>query len=378
MMPRWRISCAVAFEPIWELEAARLMASHKCVHKVRTLFVAKMIMWFAIPAAGFSQHNSIVESTETDPLKIDSAIGRSLRLLELSSAQTADSRSCFNCHGQAMPVLALVEARNRGFEVDSKNLGRQLEHTHEHLSQGRENYLEGKGQGGQVDTAGYAAWTLKAGDWPADDITTSVVEYLLKYQSNQDNWSSSSNRPPSEVSDFSATYVALVTLSQYGTPEQQPRITERKTQVKQWLLSSIVVDTEDQVFRLLSLPYVDGSQEFIHKTAAELIAQQRDDGGWAQTPEMRSDAYATATVLAALHQVSILQAADPIYQRGIAYLIKTQEEDGSWHVVTRSKPFQEYFESGFPHGVDQFISATATGWAVIALLPAAGKAKKVD
>jgi DNA-binding response OmpR family regulator len=32
--------------------------------------------------------------------------------------------------------------------------------------------------------------------------------------------------------------------------------------------------------------------------------------------------------------------------------------------------FQPYFESGFPHGPDQFISASATAWAVMALVGA--------
>jgi len=30
-------------------------------------------------------------------------------------------------------------------------------------------------------------------------------------------------------------------------------------------------------------------------------------------------------------------------------------------------PFQPYFESGFPHGDDQWISAAATSWAAMAL-----------
>ncbi len=42
--------------------------------------------------------------------------------------------------------------------------------------------------------------------------------------------------------------------------------------------------------------------------------------------------------------------------------------DGSWLVRTRSHPTQNYFESGFPHGADQFISAAATNWATQALL----------
>jgi hypothetical protein len=38
-------------------------------------------------------------------------------------------------------------------------------------------------------------------------------------------------------------------------------------------------------------------------------------------------------------------------------------QDGSWHVRKRALPTQPYFESGFPNGVDQYISAAATNWA---------------
>ena len=38
---------------------------------------------------------------------------------------------------------------------------------------------------------------------------------------------------------------------------------------------------------------------------------------------------------------------------------------------TDVRPVQAYFESGFPHGKDQFISAAATNWATMALIPAA-------
>jgi uncharacterized protein (TIGR03067 family) len=47
--------------------------------------------------------------------------------------------------------------------------------------------------------------------------------------------------------------------------------------------------------------------------------------------------------------------------------LKTQQEDGSWLVRSRSKPFQPYYESGFPHGKDQFISSAASAWATTAL-----------
>ena len=55
------------------------------------------------------------------------------------------------------------------------------------------------------------------------------------------------------------------------------------------------------------------------------------------------------------------------------YLLATQHADGSWYVRSRAPKFQPYFESGFPHGKDQFISAFATGWAAEALLMSLGK-----
>src|SRR5205823_11944878 len=79
------------------------------------------------------------------------------------------------------------------------------------------------------------------------------------------------------------------------------------------------------------------------------------------------DAYATGSALVALHEAGKLATTAAVYQRGVNYLLKNQLEDGSWRVQSRSKPFQTYFESGFPHRKDQFISIAASGWATTAL-----------
>jgi hypothetical protein len=109
-----------------------------------------------------------------------------------------------------------------------------------------------------------------------------------------------------------------------------------------------------------------GARE-VRAAARELVEAQRPDGGWAQRDTMRSDAYATGTALVALHQAAGLATGDPVYRRGLKYLLAAQLGDGTWHVRSRSKPFQTYFESGFPHGKDQFISLAASGWATTAL-----------
>ena len=76
---------------------------------------------------------------------------------------------------------------------------------------------------------------------------------------------------------------------------------------------------------------------------------------------------AVTTPIGSVALPNCLPVSAPVYRRGLRFLIRTQLADGSWHVRSRSKPFQTYYESGFPHGKDQFISITASGWATAAL-----------
>lgn len=307
---------------------------------------------------------------EPAPKLIREAIARSLALIEKSTEEYRRQRQCFSCHHQALPVLALAEARRRGFVIDEENFEEQLRHTFEHLKRGRSNYREGRGQGGRADTAGYALWTLEEGGWKPDETTSAVTHFLLQWQKDRDHWRHTSNRPPSEASDFTTTYLAIRGLRAFGTADQQPDIEARVRNARKWLAEAKPEDTEDRVFRLRALSYLNAGKDAITSAAAELIAAQRDDGGWAQKPDMKSDAYATGTALVALQQAGALRADDPAYRRGVQFLLKAQRDDGSWHVESRSKPFQTYFESGFPHGKDQFIAITASSWATLALLRA--------
>ncbi len=300
--------------------------------------------------------------------EIRAAIARSIPLLERASAGSAEERTCFTCHNQTLPVLALVAARDRGFTVDAANLTRQLDHTAAHLSRGKEGYLKGQGQGGKVITAGYALWALEAGGHPANETTAAVTEYLLQYQQDQNRWSHPGSRPPSSGSDFTTTFVALRGLNSYGTPEQQPRIASRIETIRDWLLTDSPVDTEDRVFRLRALHEIGVDKEIIAGGGRELLEQQRADGGWAQNSSLQSDPYATATVLAALFDTDAISNDVPAARAAARYLLDSQLEDGSWHVASRAKPFQTYFETGYPHGKDQFISVAAGSWATVVLV----------
>jgi len=301
--------------------------------------------------------------------QIHAAITRSLTLLERGAKTSRAARSeCFTCHNQGLPIMALTTARRKGFLIDEAELKAELQFTADFLAKNREGYQQGRGQAGKTFMAGYALWALQYGDWKPDETTAAVAEFFLQFQSDQSHWSAHTNRPPSEASDFTANFLGLVSLQSFSTPDQQERVTTRTAQVREWLRITKPVDTEDRVFRLWGLRLAAADEAEIQAAATELRASQHADGGWSQTEMLESDAYATGTALVALHRAGNLPTDADSYRRGVDWLLQAQRDDGSWHVVSRSEPFQDYYESGYPHGDDQFISITAGGWATLALL----------
>src|SRR5438874_10555779 len=86
---------------------------------------------------------------------VRSAISQSLPLLLKGAEGHVANRSCFACHNQTIPIMALMTARERGFVVRPEDFSKQLEHIARFLDGNREAYRQGRGQGGQVETAGY-------------------------------------------------------------------------------------------------------------------------------------------------------------------------------------------------------------------------------
>lgn len=321
--------------------------------------------WLSLLPVLFAAIGLADDSTTPDALR--AAVEMALPLLEKGAVGHREHRECFSCHNQGVPIVALTMARARGFKINEEELEKQLAFITTFLKTNREKFLQGKGTGGQVDTAGYALLALEAGGQKPDETTAAVTEYLLLFQRDADHWKNSSDRPPSEGGEFTTNYLGLRGLQTFGTPEQQERIAARHEQIRTWLAQATPNSTEDRVFRIRSMKLLTFTAEELAAAAKELLSLQRDDGGWNQLPEMESDPYATATALVALRDAGV-DTSDAAYQRGLSYLLKTQQDDGSWHVKSRSKPFQTYFETGFPHGKDQFISAAASGWAATALV----------
>jgi len=345
-----------------------MISSLQSNHRLTTHILAFCFVVATVPLSAIvlADQKPAEKQIKLDAKLIRESIAKAIPLLEKASAGSAEQRTCFTCHTQALPIMAFSEAKKRGFDVDEPNFARQMLHTSKHLDRGKKKYGEGKGQGGQVLTAGYALWALEAGEHEKNETTTAVVHYLLERQKDKPFWQQNSNRPPTSGSNFTNTYVGLRALQYFGSDEQEERIEARTEAIAKWLVEAKAKEIEDKVFRLRLMNYVDVGEDEMKEAMTELVDAQRDDGGWAQKADMESDVYATATSVVALMRCG-LDASDESVRSGLQFLLDQQKEDGSWHVVTRAKGFQKHFETGFPYVKDQFVSTAASSWAVIAL-----------
>jgi len=304
------------------------------------------------------------EKSTKDAIAI--ALRRGLPLVQQAAARYPDHRKCFSCHHQTLPMLTMVAAREAGLQIDQDLMKSQAEFTRKSFLNDIERLREGKGIGGRAMTVGYALWALSLAKADGDDTTAAMVEYLFKSQHENGYWAGQVNRPPMEESQAFCTVLAIMGIRKYAAPGQKEIADAAVAKAKTWLAKVQPSSHEDRAARLWGMHFLDAAKDDLDAARNVILSVQRDDGGWSQAESMESDAYATGQSLFVLHSTGTPIAAQT-YARGVAFLLKTQLDDGSWHVKSRSKPVQVYFDNGDPHDKDQFISTPATCWALVAL-----------
>ena len=298
------------------------------------------------------------------------AVARSLPLLQRTDVTFLRKAGCVSCHSNSLTAMAVARARRNGIPVDDQIARKQLAAIGSYIESWRERVIEGEGIPGLSDTISYILLGMAAENYPPDRATDALARYLKGRQSPDGRWRIRDHRPPLETSDISLTAVSLRAIQVYGLKTQRPQYEKAIRLAARWLEDAQPQSTEDRAFQLLGLTWAQGNKDAIHKAARALLAEQRADGGWAQIPTLASDAYATGQALVALKDSGMLGVADPAYQRGAHSLLNTQFEDGSWYVRSRSLAIMPFFESDFPYGRNQWISAAATNWAAMALVSA--------
>jgi len=314
----------------------------------------------------------LARPTPVDPVPataatIRTAIERSLPLLQDVDSTFLRQTGCASCHHNSLVALAVSTARANGYTVDEATAKNQLHAIGAFLESWRERALQNLPIAGGADTISYLLFGLASEHYPPDAATDAQAIWLKRRQAADGRWPFQTVRPPIESNDIAITAVSLRALQAFAPPAQRAAYQASIDRARAWLMTAEPDSTEERAFRLLGLSWSGAPSKAIQSAARDLLSTQRADGGWAQLEGMGSDAYATGEALVALRESKTVELTNRAYRKGLEYLLHTQIDDGTWIVESRAVPIQAYFESGFPYGVNQWISAAATAWATTAL-----------
>jgi ankyrin repeat protein len=300
------------------------------------------------------------------------ASAKAIERIQHSQVAWYKRQVCTSCHHQLLPEITLKLARERGVPVNERVAPEMTKAAFDLL-----NDLDTIVQGHNYIDVFFDSWVLtsasRVGVKP-NLSTAAYAQFIASRQKADGSWPTIDQRPPQAHSLFATTAVGAEALRQYLPAQFNAELETRLQKARAWLLKSQPRTTEDRAYQLLGLLWTGADAKARQKAAEQLLNEQRADGGWAQLPTLASDSYATGEALFALHEAAGLKTSDPAYQRGLRFLLNSQQPDGSWRVTSRLHPpapiSPPYVDAEFPTGHDQFISIMGTTWAVNALLQA--------
>jgi len=295
------------------------------------------------------------------------SLNRAVALLLPAAPLVFEKRGCVTCHSQALPGQLAAVARAKGIAVNEELARKNMQEMLAFFKTAGEAAMQGDRTAGDFITVGYVMSAFAAEQYPLDEITAESTHLLAGQQMADGSWLGNGvSRPPMEDSIVSQTALAVRALTLYSIPGRKSEIDEKLKRAQHWLLAATSGTAEERNMRLMGLVWTKAARAEINAAVQQIETRQKADGGWAQHDDYQSDAYATGESLYALHQAGIA-ATSELYRKGVAFLLKNQYQNGAWFVKSRAYPTQIYFDSGYPFGHNQWISAAGASWAGLAI-----------
>lgn len=291
-------------------------------------------------------------------------IRKGLAYVEGKSLNWLRQRKCASCHHVPMMVWVQRDARQRGFSIDEKGLKEASDFLL--APDNRARIVPEPGGPPRPDHSYeligvYTALAFrdggKAPDPAAQETMMKSAAHVLSRQQADGSWKQFGGRPP--IVEYQEGATLFAELGFGPMPKEGDKTLPNRTKARQWLSANSKGESQ----QTLSLRILIGHER--KASVEQLLKRQNTDGGWSQTKEMASDAYATGQTVYALVSRGGIDRSAPAVIKAREFLLKSQKPDGSW-LMTSRLPIAHVTKDGA--GNLEPITVAAAAWAVLGLL----------
>jgi squalene cyclase len=289
---------------------------------------------------------------------------RALAYLSREVPRWSADNKCFSCHNNGDAARALYTATRLGYTLPDKALddtSRWLATPDKWEHNGGEGPFSDKGLA-RIQFAAALGDALDAGLVKDKQALERAAELVAEGQQKDGCWQANDDTigAPATYGTALATHMARRTLQRADAKRYRPALERSEA----WLCRAPVKRVLDAAAVLLALEGNDSADAVAQrKRCLEPIRKgESKDGGWGPYVNAAPEPFDTAVVLLALLGSREESEARDLIRRGRAFLIATQQRDGSWKETTR------------PAGADSYAQRlSTTGWATLALLATSPK-----
>jgi squalene-hopene cyclase-like protein len=317
----------------------------------------------------------------TPALSTHLTVEHGLKFLQKEAFRWKATRKCAACHHAATMMWTFNEARASGYSVDEEAL---KEVTAWAFGDMKTNSLTEQAPPRDVINLGWVYVLLSVETAPAlkappvrnnehlpeadkladtnEDEILSARQTLLRQIASKQVSDGSWGRPLDERVPVGGPVEDIAILSRLAllqSGDNSTNVTDCINKAASWLAANHdKTSRQGGNLRLLMNTREGKPAAELNPAIASIRAEQNADGGWSQTPDMASDAYATGQALYVLARAGVKREA-PEMKRGVEFLTLTQREEGSWPMTSRvnAKDLSP-------------ITAAGTAWAVLGLVRA--------
>jgi|SRR5579862_5870792 len=332
------------------------------------VFTQMFLVLLTIPPANCAAANIPAPSTHA-------VVERGLQFLQKEAYRWKETRKCAACHHAATMVWTFNEARASGYSVDEKAL---KEITEWAFTDMKTNSLTEQEPPRDVINLGWVYVLLSVETAPAlgapagyendklgdtnEDALFSARRTLIRQIVNKQVSDGSWGHPLDERVPLGGPVEDIAILSRLAllqSGDNSASVADSINKAANWLgANHDKTSRQGRNLRLLMNLREGKPAAELNSAIASIRVEQNADGGWSQTPDMGSDAYATGQTLYALARAGVKRES-PEMKRGVEFLERTQNEEGSWPMTSRVKA-----KDLSP------ITAAGAAWAVLGLLRA--------